>query len=257
MFQDEYQAVCNAGKNKLNLLEKNPLGYFVAAMLAGMFIGFGAILQGLVSGYLSAGSVPSTKLIGGIVFSVGLTFVVMAGAELFTGNNFVMSAASFGGAVPWGKTIKLWVVCYIGNFVGSIITAALFYCTGIPNGEPVGTFFGNLAQTKMSGSVGQLFAKAIMCNICVCIAIWCSIKCKTEGAKIAVVFCAVTTFVTCGFEHSVANMTYLTIGMLAPNGAAVSLAGYFYNLAIVTLGNMVGGICFIALPYYLISRKAK
>lgn len=94
MFGEEYQAACNAAKGKLNLLEKNPLGYFMSSCMAGLFIGLGSILMCIVGGYFSAGGSYATKLISGLIFSVGLCFVVMAGAELFTGNNFVMSCAA-------------------------------------------------------------------------------------------------------------------------------------------------------------------
>ena len=108
-------------------------------------------------------------------------------------------------------------------------------------------------MAKASGTPMNLLAKAILCNILVCIAIWCGTKMKSEGAKMAMNFCCVGTFVTCGFEHSVANMTFLSIGMM--NGAAIGLGGFLYNLAIVTLGNMIGGIVFVALPYYFISKE--
>lgn len=255
MFSEEYQAACNAAKNKLNLLETNALGYFIASCMAGAYIGFGSVLMGIVGGYLSAAGSGATKLVCGLVFSVGLCFVVMAGAELFTGNNFVMSCAALKKEISWGKVCKVWAVCYLGNLVGSLVVAGLFTLTDIPKSGDVGTFLANTASTKMAGTPVQLFTKAILCNICVCLVIWCTIKMKTEAGKIAMIFCGVTTFVTCGFEHSIANMTFLTIGLLNPNGAAVSLGGAIYNLVIVTLGNMVGGIVFVALPYYLISRS--
>ncbi len=94
MFREEYQAVCGAAKKKVEFLEKNPLGYVAAAFLAGMFVGLGCVLMGVVGGYFNAAGSPATKLLNGLVFAVGLNFVFMAGAELFTGNNFTMSAAS-------------------------------------------------------------------------------------------------------------------------------------------------------------------
>ena len=115
MFREEYQAVCGAAKKKVEFLEKNPLGYVAAAFLAGMFVGLGCVLMGVVGGYFNAAGSPATKLLNGLVFAVGLNFVFMAGAELFTGNNFTMSAASIKGEVSWGKTIKVWIVCYLGN----------------------------------------------------------------------------------------------------------------------------------------------
>ena len=180
----------------------------------------------------------------------------MAGAELFTGNNFVMASASMQKAVTWGQTVKLWIVCYIGNLVGSVIASALFTMTGIcSSNEAVGEFFANAAAGKMAGTPANLFAKAILCNILVCIAIWCGTKMKSEGAKMFMNFCCVGTFVTCGFEHSIANMTFLSIGLMNPMGKAITMGGFFYNLGIVTLGNMVGGILFVAVPYYVISRE--
>ncbi len=251
MFKNEIEAVGNTAKGKVGLLEKNAVGYLLMAILAGVYIGFGSIMMGIVGGLL-AGQ-PAQKLICGIVFSVGLCLVTVAGAELFTGNNFVMAIGSLTGAVSWGKTIKLWVVCYIGNLIGSVATAVIFFLTGLDSGD-TGTFLSNAAAAKMAGAPLNLFTKAIFCNMLVCLAIWCGAKLKSEGAKIAMNFCCVATFVTCGFEHSVANMTFMTIGLLNPMEAAVSFGGFLYNLLIVTAGNMVGGILFVALPYYLIAK---
>ncbi|MDD6213404.1 MAG: formate/nitrite transporter family protein [Clostridiales bacterium] len=253
MFLDDYQAVAKGAAGKNKLLEKNPLGYFISAMMAGLYIALGSIMMGFVGGCLTGQ--PAQKLVCGIVFSVGLCFVTMAGAELFTGNNFVMTVGSLQKSVTWGQTVKVWVVCYIGNLVGSIIAAAIFTMTGIPGGGDIGTFFATAAANKMAAAPAVLFSKGILCNILVCIAIWCGTRLKSEGAKIAMNFCCVGTFVTCGFEHSIANMTFLSIGLMNPQGMAITLGGFVYNLAIVTLGNMVGGIVFIALPYYFISRE--
>lgn len=254
MFQDDYKAASNGALAKVNLLEKNPVGYTISAFMAGLYIAFGSILMGFVGGCL-AGQ-PSQKLVCGIVFSVGLCFVTMAGAELFTGNNFIMTVGSLKKTVTWGQTVKLWIVCYLGNLVGSVAGAAIFTMTGIcQSNEAVGEFFANAAATKMAGTPSNLFAKAVLCNILVCIAIWCGTRLKSEGARIAMNFCCVGTFVTCGFEHSIANMTFLSIGLMNPMDKAVSLGGFFYNLGIVTLGNMVGGILFVAVPYYFISKE--
>ncbi|MCD8023220.1 MAG: formate/nitrite transporter family protein, partial [Lachnospiraceae bacterium] len=156
--------------------------------------------------------------------------------------------------VPWPTVCKLWGVSWLGNLVGSVLSALVFTMTGIGTGD-IGSYLANAAATKASSSAPVLFSKAILCNICVCVAIWCGTKLKSEGAKIAMNFCCVTTFVTCGFEHSVANMTFLTIGLLNPIGVTISLAGAIFNLVIVTLGNMVGGIVCVALPYWIISRE--
>lgn len=257
MFSEEYQAASNAAKGKLNLLETNALGYFISSCMAGLYIALGGMLMGVVGGYLTAGGSSATKLVSGLVFSVGLCFVIMAGAELFTGNNFVMACAALKKDISWGKACKVWAVCFLGNFAGSLAASVLFTLTGIPAGGEVGTFLANAAAAKMAGEPLQLFTKAILCNICVCLAVWCSIKMKTEGGKVALILCGVVTFVTCGFEHSIANMTFFAVALMNPNGAAVSIGGALYNMVIVTLGNIVGGVLFVAVPYYLIFRNRK
>ena len=111
--------------------------------------------------------------------------------------------------------------------------------------------------TKMSLPAQELFFRGLFCNILVCLAVWCTFRCKDDVSKLIMIFWCLFIFITAGFEHSVANMTLLTIGLLSPGTAAVSIAGYIYNIGVVTLGNMIGGIFFVAIPYYLISRKNK
>ena len=180
----------------------------------------------------------------------------MAGSELFTGNNFVMAVGSLNKTVSWMDTIKVWIAGFIGNLAGSILAGYMFFFFFLATG-PVGEFIANTAATKMSLPVSELFFRGLFCNILVCLAVWCSFRCKDDVSKLIMIFWCLFIFITCGFEHSVANMTLLTIALLAPGTAAVSVSGYIYNIGIVTLGNMVGGILFVAIPYYLISKNKK
>lgn len=252
MFQDDYKAASNTALAKYNFLQKNPAGYVMSSFMAGLYIAIGSMMMGII-GSMFAGT-PAQRVVNGLVFSVGLCLVTVAGAELFTGNNFIMAVGAMKKTVSWMQAVKVWVVCYLGNFAGSIVAAVVFTLTGLPSGD-IGANFANTAAAKMAGTPLNLFAKAILCNVLVCLAIWCGTKLKSEGAKIAMNYACVTTFVACGFEHSIANMTFLTIGLLNPMDAAVSIGGLFYNLVIVTIGNMIGGIVFVALPYYLISKE--
>ena len=255
MFKNEFATLCNAGRAKADFLEKNKVGYFVSALMAGLFIAFGGFITFTWGANLTINGAPAmVRGAQSFSFAAALSLIVMAGAELFTGNNFTMSAASIKGEVSWGKTIKVWIVCYLGNLLGSVVTAGIFMMTGLMNGQEVGTFLRNAAVAKVSAAPMELFAKAIFCNICVCLAVWCSIKMKTETGKIMMAILGVMTFVTSGYEHSVANMTFFTIGLLDP-GTAITIGGVLYNLLIVTAGNMLGGILFVALPYYLIQKK--
>ena len=200
MFKDEFQAVANAGKAKRNLMKNNPVGYFIAAMLAGMFVGFGALISQCI-GYAmtAAGAAGAVKITTAFVFASALSLVVMAGSELFTGNNFVMASASMKKEVPWSDTIKLWIFCYIGNLVGSFLIAVLFHFTKVPTGD-LGAYFANTAATKASGDILDLFFKGIMCNICVCLAVWCGTKMKSESGKLIMITWCIMIFMVCTFR---------------------------------------------------------
>jgi nitrite transporter NirC len=252
MFQEEYSMLAKAAESKSKFLKNNPVGYWVAAMLAGMYVGFGILLIFSAGGMIS--SQPYVKIIMGVSFGIALSLVVMAGAELFTGNNLVMAGGVFSGTVTLADAGKLWVVSLLGNWAGSILLALIFWGAGLAKG-PVGEFMANAAAAKMAIPLIPLFLRAVLCNILVCLAIWCGFRCKSESGKLIMVFWCLFAFITSGYEHSIANMTLLTVGILSPGGAAVSLSGYFYNILVVTLGNMAGGILFTAVPYYLISGK--
>ncbi len=256
MYSEEFNKVASAAKAKVELLKDNRLGYFISSMLAGIYVGLGIMLIFTVGGLLNSANSPATKIVMGLSFGVALSLVIFAGSELFTGNNFVMTVGALNKSVSWGDTIKIWIVSFIGNLTGSILAGSLFFMAGLASG-PVGEFIAKTSATKMSLPASDLFFRGILCNILVCLAVWCSFKCKEETAKLIMIFWCLFVFITAGFEHSVANMTLLTIGLLSPAGAAVSIGGYAYNIAMVTLGNMVGGAVFMAVPYYIISRKKK
>jgi len=254
MFGDEITAVSNAAKGKNNLLGKNPGGYLLASILAGMFIGLGILLIFTIGGLLAGN--PFARIIMGCTFGIALSLVVIAGGELFTGNNFVMTVGLVKKTVSAGACFKIWVASYLGNMIGSIVLAVIFVLCGLATG---GTreFISGAAATKMSIPPLALICRGILCNMLVCIAVWSSFRCKSEAAKLVVIFWCLLAFITTGYEHSIANMTLLSVSLLAPApGAAVSLGGWIYNIALSTAGNMIGGILFVALPYTAISRQA-
>ncbi len=252
MFKDEFEKLVNASKAKIGLLEKNPMGYFLASCLAGAYVGFGIILIFTIGGFLKDS--PAQKIVMGASFGIALSLVLMAGSELFTGNNLIMTAGSLKKEVPWAKTIKLWVVCFFGNWVGSIILAVVYKLSGLGNVEAVGNFFAKVTLAKTTIPVNEMFFRAILCNILVCLAVWCFFKLQSESGKLIMIFWCLFAFITSGFEHSIANMTALTIGIMNPMEQAITWSGYFTNIFVVTAGNMVGAILFLALPYFVISK---
>lgn len=251
MFSESYEAAAAAAKSKIGFQKKNPVGFFVLSMLAGIYIGFGILLSFTIGGQLDGS--PFTKAVMGMSFGIALSLVVIAGAELFTGNNLIISAGLFKKTVSLSEAIPFWAVCWLGNACGSILLAVIYKFTGLGSGK-VAEFMAEGALAKMSAGPVQLIARGILCNILVCLAAWCSIKCRSEAGKLIMIFWCLFAFVTTGFEHSVANMTLLTVALLTPAGTAVSIGGWFYNLILVTIGNMTGGILFVSLPYFLGSR---
>ncbi|MCL2521029.1 MAG: formate/nitrite transporter family protein [Spirochaetaceae bacterium] len=254
MYTEEFAALADAAKKKWLLLASNPSGYFIASMLAGIFVGFGVILAYTLGGQTAIA--PYSKLIMGIAFAVALSLVMMDGAELFTGSNLVCFAGVMKKTINIGQLAKIWLVCYIGNWLGSIILAIIFILTGLSVGT-VGEFIAATAANKMSAAPMALLFRAILCNVLVCLAVWSSYRLKSESAKLIMIFWCIFAFFSSGFEHSIANMTLFTIALLAPFEAAVSFSGYLYNLSIVTLGNIIGSVCIVGLPYYLISRQKR
>lgn len=254
MFTEDFKVVAGAAKGKIDLLKTNKLGYLLSSMLAGIYVGLGIMLIFTIGGLLNNAGSPATKIVMGASFGVALSLVIMAGSELFTGNNFIMAVGSLNKSVSWFDSIKVWIASFVGNLLGSILAGYIFVLAGLAKG-PVGEFIANTSATKMSLPASELFFRGLLCNMLVCLAVWCSFKCKSESGKLIMVFWCLFVFITAGFEHSVANMTLMTIALLSPLGAAVSVGGYAYNILFVTLGNVVGGILFMAIPYYIISRK--
>lgn len=254
MSKEILTTILEAAEKKHNKLKNSFEAYYMSAVMAGIFIGLGGIFMGVVAGHLTAVNSPYTKLISGLVFSVGLCCVTVLGAELFTGNNFTMTVGSLTGKVAWADTLKTWAICYLGNFVGSLIIALLFCLTEIPKTGAVNEFFLNAGIAKTTADFGVLFAKGILCNILVCLAIWSNFSLKSQAAKLFMNVACVTTFVACGFEHSVANMSLLTITLVTQTAAEVTFGGVIYNLFAVTLGNMLGGILFVAVPCVVLNN---
>lgn len=249
MFKEDFMTAANGAAGKAKLLKNNPLGYFLLSVLAGMFIGFGILLVFTLSGALDGA--PYTKLLMGCFFSVALSLVVIAGAELFTGNNMVMCAGYLKKTVTLSEVLKVWLVCWLGNLVGAILLAFIYNATGLYTDATL-TAMTNTAATKMTAGFIPLLTRGMLCNMLVCLAVWCGFRSKTEAGKLIMVFWCIVAFFTTGFEHSIANMTLLTLGLINNGGnEAITMGGYWFNLLTVTVGNMLGAILLVTIPYYV------
>ncbi len=233
-------------KVRLTALQTATLG-----VLAGAFIAFGAMFYTLTITGSDLGFGPS-RLLGGVAFSLGLILVLVGGAELFTGNNLIVMAWAERKVSSW-QLLRNWVLVYLANFVGALGAVVLFYLAGALDlsGGAVGQTAARIAESKLSLDFSTAFFRGILCNTLVCLAVWLSFAARSVAGKILAIIFPISAFVALGFEHSVANMYLIPIGMLA-NGSGIDLAALLRNLLPVTLGNIVGGSGLVALTYWLV-----
>jgi nitrite transporter NirC len=251
MFEQSLEAAAAAAHKKVAALEQSLPRYLVMAMLAGAYVGLGIALIFAIGAPLAAASSPFLKVVMGASFGIALSLVVVAGAELFTGNAMLLPLGRFAGRTSWSQLASLWAWSFVGNLVGSIALAALLAASGAFANDPQRTFIESTAQAKMNLPFWTAFTRGILANWLVCLAVWCSFRTTSDTAKLLMVFWCLFAFVGAGFEHSVANMTLLALALFQPHAETLSWIGYISNLAPVTLGNVVGGAVFVAAAYWL------
>lgn len=255
------------GVIKANL---GPLRMFALAVLAGAFISLGAIFA--TTATTGAADLPFGvgKLLGGLVFCLGLILVVVAGAELFTGNNLIVMAWAHGRISTW-RLLRNWIIVYFGNFAGSLLTVVLMFFSGqyLFNSGAIGLNALNIANHKVGLDFVQALFLGILCNALVCLAVWLCIGARSVTDKILAIIFPITAFVAAGFEHSVANMYFIPMGLAIKANAGAEFwsqigrtaADYtdltwgsflVANLLPVTIGNIIGGAVMVGLVYWFI-----
>jgi formate transporter len=243
----------------------DPLRVFALALLAGAFIAFGSAFFTVVT-HGSNMSMGITRLLGGLVFCLGLILVVVAGAELFTGNNLLVMAC-VDKKITLKQLLLNWTVVFFGNLCGALGVVLLIYFSGhwlMGNGA-VGAQAVMIANSKVNLGFMQAFTSGILCNALVCLAVWLCFASHTVTDKILAIIFPITAFVTLGFEHSVANMYFIPAGIVAKTnqeilkivGDSIDLSnlnsvGFIFNLIPVTLGNIMGGSIFVGMIYWFI-----
>ncbi len=256
-----------AQKVEQNGVIKARLPFLPMAMLgavAGGFIGLGAMYYTLVISDPSLGFAAS-RVLGGVAFTLGLILVVMGGAELFTGNNFLVMAWAER-KITTAEVVRNWLVVYFTNAFGAIALAVVIFLSHFPdmNDGEVGRTAIRLAAYKAALPFWTAFFKGVLCNMLVCLGLWVAMAGRSVTDKILAMVFPISAFVACGYEHCIANIYIIPLGILLANwgspppGTDVSVlgwAGLLDNLLPVTLGNIVGGSVLVALVYYSIYRK--
>jgi formate/nitrite transporter len=220
-------------------------------VLAGAYIGFGAIAATTVSAYEGL-PVGLSRLLAGSVFCVGLILVIIPGSELFTGN-VLMIAGVLGRRLTLWRVLRNWLIVYSGNFLGAVALAAAMLGSGLMGSPddplPVGERAAAIASAKIALPAGQALIRGVLCNMLVCLAILLALSSRTTTGKVLGIYFPIMVFVLSGFEHSIANMYFLPAGLMA-SGRFATWAGFasmFHNLLPVTVGNLIGGSLIIVL----------
>jgi formate transporter len=237
------------------------------AVLAGAFIAMGALFATTTTAGTTDLAFGVTRLLAGLTFSLGLILVVVAGAELFTGNNLIVMAWA-GRRVATARLLWIWTLVYVGNFAGAVATAALVYLARQYElgGGAVGEQALAIGVAKTSLEFGQAVVLGALCNALVCLAVWLTYSARTTADKILAVVPPIAAFVAAGFEHSVANMYFIPFALfvksdaeaLVSAGGALDVSGLTWgaflldNLLPVTLGNLIGGTLMVGAVYWFI-----
>jgi formate/nitrite transporter len=252
-------ATVGAAKARLPLLSMVTLG-----VLAGGFIGLGALYYTLVAADPGIGFAAG-RVLGGIVFSLGLVLVVVAGAELFTGNNLLVMAWVVR-RISTRELVRDLVIVFLANLAGAAGLAVLVALSGEwrLGGEQVGQAAVRIAAAKTALPAGEAFLRAVLCNILVCLAVWMALAGRSVADKVLAVIFPISAFVAAGFEHSVANMYFIPLGILLRDHVAtasianldtLTWSGFIRNLAPVTLGNIAGGSVMVGLVFAAVYRR--
>jgi len=256
------QAVETVGVKKANL---PLLASFMLAIVAGGGVGLGALYYTIVASDASL-SFATTRILGGLVFTLGLALVLVGGAELFTGNNLIVMAWA-SGRVSTRTMLRNWTIVWLGNLFGSLgLVVLVFFSHHLDmNDGGIALSILNTATGKIRPDMVTLFFKGVLCNVLVCAAVWLAYAGRSVTDKMVAVVLPVSAFIAAGFEHCVANMYFLPLAwLLIETGqvpanfdtSPITLSGIIHNLAPVTLGNIVGGAGFVGAFYWAIYRAA-
>lgn len=236
-----------------NTIKENPFGFWISSAMAGAYVGIGIILIFTLGNLLD----PSVRpLVMGATFGIALTLVVIAGSELFTGHTMFLALGVKAGTISQSTMWMILPQTWLGNLLGSIFVAALYYWGGSNLLSADTSLVHNAALAKTTASAFSLFFKGVLCNWLVCLAIWMALRVEGAAKFIAIWWCLLA-FIASGYEHSVANMTLFALSWFGNHSDAYTLGGIGHNLLWVTLGNFLSGAVFMGLGYWYATPKSQ
>lgn len=249
-ISDAYSKAVASGEKKIKQLNQSPERYVMSAVLAGAYLTIVGFVFWSIRQYFGAD--PSGRLISSLFFGVGLSVIIFTGTELFTSNNMYMTISTMERKTSWADTVRLWVVCWLGNFAGAALVALLLWAAHVTAGIGHDHALMDGARHKMEGTAGDIFFKGILANWIVCLAAWVNLNLKEEIARFMAIILVVFIFLYLAFEHSIANMGTFSIALFAD--PSLPLADIGHNLLWATLGNIVGGAVGLGLTSWVMNR---
>jgi nitrite transporter NirC len=236
MDTDPFAKALTSATKKLDFLNRSFLRYSLSSLQAGVYLTIvGVVFWTMRESFDGA---PLGRLISSLFFGVGLSTIVFTGTELFTSNNFYLAVSSLMKKTRWSDALRLWSVCWIGNFAGAILIALLLWGAGLVDLAPNHALMAG-ARHKIEMPANEIFFKGFLANWVVCLAVWVNLHLKEDIARFAAIILIVFIFLYLGFEHSIANMGVFAIAFMADS--SFPLTGAAHNLVWSTLGNIVGG----------------
>jgi nitrite transporter NirC len=260
VYTEAVQTLAGQAVAKLEVQQRSLVSHLVRSALAGMYVGVSIVLIFTVGGLLNGISPLVPRLAMGICFGGALTIVIFAGSELFTGSNLVLTLGVLSGKARWRDLMSNWVWTWVGNLAGSVLLAFMVVRAGLLDEAkfgPINAFVQKVADTKMNLPWEWLLWRAVLANWLVCLGVWMAARIKSETARIIMIWWCMFLFITIGGEHSIANMCGLMLALLIPHGETITWGGYWYNLGLATLGNIIGGAIFVAGVYWVGSPKVR
>lgn len=250
-----FEMLSDLGIKKFEMCRDEPGRFFARSVVAGLYLGLATILSSTLGTLLFKDHAIASKIAVAASFGIGLVIIVILGSELFTGNCFTTMIPVYGKKLKFRQIIPMWIICYIGNFIGIALICFLFVKSG-SNQELFKEYIRMTMDNKLTFTIIQLFIKGVLCNFIVCVGAYVGMKMQDDTAKTLIMMLVVMAFVLPGFEHSIANMGYFTLGITAL-GSSYSWTMLQLHMLIATAGNIIGGGVLLGVPLFMMIKPKK
>ncbi|GHU50948.1 transporter [Clostridia bacterium] len=254
MFSEALNKIAQNSRVKADLSKKQPLRYMVLGVLAGLYIGLAVFLIFAIGAPIDKAGWPVAKFVMGASFSIALTLVVFAGSELTTGNVLFMGVGVLRGDVSLRDAGRVLGYSFVGNAAGTFLMACFVYASGLLDNETTSSFIISSAAAKIAPPPVNLIFRGLLCNMCVCLALWMGNRVREELIKVVFIAQCLFVFTASGFDHCVANMFLISAALFADNTGLIQMSGYIYNISLVSVGHLFGGML-VAAPYVFLTPK--